>query len=358
MTQNARYPELASVYARMNEGGHVTVAYLGGSITWGAQATDPMKTSYRARVTKHLEQKFPNARLHAVDAAIGGTPSKLGVFRMDRDVLPYKPDLTFVEFCVNDGASADSQETMEGIVRKLRKSNPQMAIVINIIGAGKDYGARNRPKHIELADYYGLPYVDICGTVRGMLDRNEITNPDILEDGVHPNDRGYALYADLINKTMDAAATEKGAAVKYPEKTLTANHYERAALLELAALQSIGDWKKGKPSLVGTWFDHQPSRWMNSVVVTDKKAEAKLPLPAMTTDGVGLYYEIFKGAGRVQVRQGDKVLLTAKTDMNMPEHRVGWTWQLLDALELRQLNIIAADHLPLRVAYVMYLHEN
>ncbi len=353
MTQH-QYPELADVYAKLKAGKHVTVAYLGGSITWGAQATDPLKTSYRALVTKHLEKKFPAAHVHAVDAAIGGTPSKLGVFRMDRDVLPYQPDLTFVEFAVNDtGAKADSQETMEGIIRKLRQSRPDMAVVVIIIGAGQNYGTPVRQLHLDLAKYYGLPHVDICGQVRAMIDAGTITVPDILQDGTHPNDRGYALYADIIGKEIDAAATAVGPAAIAPEKPLTQNRYERAAMLELAKLPDLGAWKTGQPSLVGTWFDHQPSRWLNSVV-TAKQAGDMIKVQ-LKTDGVGLYYEIFKEGGAVEIKDGGKIVLTAKTDMTMSEHRLSWQFKILDPKQDRELQIICRDDKPVRLGYLLYL---
>lgn len=65
----------------------LNVVFLGGSLTWGAQATSPMETSFWALVEKKLAATYPKARFRFGDAAIGGTGSQLVAFRLDRDVL-------------------------------------------------------------------------------------------------------------------------------------------------------------------------------------------------------------------------------------------------------------------------------
>ena len=82
---------------RGKAGESLNVVFLGGSLTWGANATDPNKTSYRARMGRYLQERYPEAHVNVHDAAIGGTGSQLGMFRLDRDVLAHNPDLVFVE---------------------------------------------------------------------------------------------------------------------------------------------------------------------------------------------------------------------------------------------------------------------
>lgn len=110
---------------------HLTVAYFGGSITEGAGASSGDKTSWRARTTANLKALLPDVVVEEVNAAIGGTGSNLGAFRLERDVLSRKPDLVFVEFAVNDGGAGEEQtlSAMEGIVRHLRKIDPRCDIV-------------------------------------------------------------------------------------------------------------------------------------------------------------------------------------------------------------------------------------
>ena len=326
------------------------IAFLGGSITWGATATDPLKTSWRALVTEYFEKRFSKAHFTGIDAAIGGTPSELGVFRMDRDVLPYKPDMTFVEFCVNDGAKPTSQETMEGIVRKLRKSNPRMAIVLVIIGAGFDYREQgNRVKHIQLAEYYGLPYVDVCGQVEQKV-RAGLDTRSILHDGCHPNDAGYRLYADLIIRRLNRMAAEKSGTPTWLKKPLTANRYESAAMIELAKVRDLGGWAPASPAVVGTWFDHQPSRWFSSAVAPRKKNSA-LVLKA-NCRGIGLYYETVSGGGVVVLEADGRAAVKVSTAMEMPEARVGFSLVMFEEKRTRRLRLLARQVEKTKVAYL------
>ena len=118
----AASPSFSAFDARAQAGDRLTVVFYGASLTWGANATDQNYFSYRARVAARLTEKYPLARFTFHDAAIGGTGSQLGVFRLDRDVLARKPDLVFVDFTANDDINSDDPETLasyESIIRRL-----------------------------------------------------------------------------------------------------------------------------------------------------------------------------------------------------------------------------------------------
>jgi hypothetical protein len=93
-------------------GAEVKVGYLGGSIT--------AQQGWRVKTLAHFQKTWPQAKFSEINAAIGGTGSDLGVFRVKQDVLDQRPDLLFVEFAVNDGGAAPGQiqRCMEGIVRQ------------------------------------------------------------------------------------------------------------------------------------------------------------------------------------------------------------------------------------------------
>ena len=166
-------------FQKLKCGEEATVAYFGGSITWGATATDPLKTSWRALLAKRLQREFPAARLVPVDAAIGGKGSDLGVFRMDRDVLPFRPDLTFVEFAVNDAQNPERLECMEGILRKLHTGRPDMAIVLVITGYGTEsFESPREEDYRSLAAYYGIPAISVVPEVRRRIAAGEFSCRD------------------------------------------------------------------------------------------------------------------------------------------------------------------------------------
>jgi len=73
----------------------VTVAFVGGSITakpdcWVPQTVDM------------LQRLYPDIEWKGINAGVRGTGAHLGVFRLERDVIAYQPDIIFIEFAVND----------------------------------------------------------------------------------------------------------------------------------------------------------------------------------------------------------------------------------------------------------------
>src|SRR5438309_8062966 len=85
---------LPNVLSKLKASADVRIAYLGGSIT--------AQDGWRPKTLNWFRQEFPKARVMEINAAIGGTGSDLGVFRLQHDVLEHQPDLLFIEFALND----------------------------------------------------------------------------------------------------------------------------------------------------------------------------------------------------------------------------------------------------------------
>ena len=146
--------------AKMKAGKPVTVAYLGGSIT--------EMSGWRNMTTDWLRKTYPAAEVEEVHAAIGGTGSGLGVFRLGHDALSKNPDLLFVEFATNDSREPAESiwRNFDGIVQQTWRKNPKTDIVfvytittrmMGEYGSGKMNHAASAMEH--LADYYGIPSV-------------------------------------------------------------------------------------------------------------------------------------------------------------------------------------------------------
>ncbi|MCY2930830.1 MAG: SGNH/GDSL hydrolase family protein [Planctomycetota bacterium] len=346
-----KYPQLSQLVARMTAGDRVNVVFLGGSITWGAAATDPPKTSYRALVTSWLETQFPKAHVNSIDAAIGGTGSKLGVFRMDRDVTAYDPDLVIIEFAVNDSESPDTTETMEGILRKLHAHNPETAVVILVLGAGGDYAALPTwTSHRCLAASFGLPCIDVVSPIQKLM-KEGLSTTEFLSDGCHPNDTGYRLYADIIRGELARLAKEQGPPVPFPPRPLTENRFASAHMIELSTVAGPGEWTPEAPSPQGTWFDHQPSRWHSSAVVPTR-AGATLKV-RQTCSGIGLYFELTRDGGPFVIKADGETVLEISTSMDFPGQRVGWTFSPVGAMKDRLIELIAPRAEKTKAAYLL-----
>ena len=214
-------------------------------------------------------------------AAIGGTGSDLGVFRLGRDVLAHRPDLLFVEFATNDGGTAPEQiwRSMEGIVRQTWKQDPQTDIVFTYTittAFTNDYckGLCNRSASAMelLADHYAIPSINFGPRVAALINENKLimdakvietavpkesadrdrlireriaADPRLLfaNDGVHPRDEGHDLYkASIIEgltqmKNMPPVDRASKLAVPF-----VADHWEAAKMVPITRAMLSGEW--------------------------------------------------------------------------------------------------------------------
>ena len=270
------------VAARAGE--RLTVAFFGASLTWGANATDHARTSYRARVAEKLEARYPQARFTFIDGAIGGTGSDLGVFRLQRDCLRYKPDLVFLDFSANDDIDTDEPErlaTYESLVRRIvvQGDCPVVPVIFpfqwNSLPGTAD-AMKGRMAHLEIAAAYGAPVGDAILRIQKLVARD----PDVVDriwniDGVHPGDYGYRLFADAAWQGFEAGV-RKRMSCHAPEPMLHADTYMTWSRNRISALKTLpGGWKPGLVSRTSAWYDAYMPRWLDDVVIAANTVTTK-----------------------------------------------------------------------------------
>ena len=187
----------------------VTIGYLGGSITAGSGSSNE-KYCWRYRVTQELGKLFPDTGFEGINAAIGGTDSSLGLFRMDSDMMQQKPDMVFVEFAVNDCELQKSAMYMENIVRQLLKYDKDMPVVFiytvtqRMIDEGYSRGElpESVKQHNLVAEYYNIPVINAGKALFDTITEEKCDIYRYTIDSVHPNDDGYALYTNVIMKEL------------------------------------------------------------------------------------------------------------------------------------------------------------
>jgi lysophospholipase L1-like esterase len=357
--------EFSDFAKKADAGDRLNVVFLGGSLTWGAQSTDPTTKSYRAVIARKFEEKYPRAHFRFFDAAIGGTGSQLAAFRLERDVLAHDPDLVFLEFAVNDNASEVNSHRLaayESLVRRLVKRG--IPVVQAIFSTKGDYlpGEKRRPlwpKHKEIAAAYGLPIADAVEHIGKVIESGKATPDDLWdlpEDGTHPGDAGYALYAEACWNAFQQAVKDDFT-IKVPEKMLNADKYMRVARNRLTAIESLPKgWEKGRPNRIALAFDFVCSRWMDDLVIAKPGAEP-LRFKFKGSD-VLLFGEKTRKSGNFTVRidggQPEKIS-AASPDGNMRlmqvvaegldphvEHEIEIVPELKDGEELRIESICVA----------------
>lgn len=292
LTSALNAASFADFDARARSGERLNVVYFGASLTYSANATDPMTTGFRGRMSDYLERRYPQAHFRFHDAAIGGTTSKLGLFRMERDVLSKRPDLVFLDFVCNDGGdnvNADNTCSYEQILRTLiGKGIPVEQLFFTFkwwMSAGGDYG-RTVPRHrlyANLARHYGTPYADAAALIRRKLDAKETTLDEIWPiDGGHPGDVGYGLFFEAAKDAFEKAVAGK-AVCTVPSAPLygTVTDVQRRPL-GLFVPQMPAGWRQDRSFRTSMWFDGLSSRWLGEWVT---RIDATAPAVGLNVKG-------------------------------------------------------------------------
>lgn len=268
--------DFAAFDARARAGERLSVVFFGASLTWGANASDPARTSYRARMAAFFEERYPRARFAFHDAAIGGTGSTLGVFRLDRDVVRWKPDLVFLDFTANDDIASDSPDpaaAYETILRRLTAEAgvPVVQVVFPFrwdIDRGRLSAMKRREQHRALSQAYGTGFADaVASILEGVEAGGETLDAIWPHDAVHPGDHGYQLFAQAAWRGFEAAVAE-GRRGRIPEKPLFGDTFQRARRVRLADLDPLpAGWSRGRPALTAVNHDWLMSRWLDDLAV-------------------------------------------------------------------------------------------
>jgi len=248
---------LPNFFKKTRSGKEITIAYLGGSIT-------EAQRGWRDLTYNWLQGRYPQTKFKQIDAAIGGTGSNLGAFRLDRDVLAHKPDLVFVEFAVNDGnGPAEAiHNSMEGIVRKIWKQNPETDICFvytiaeNVVKdlQGGQYQSSARAME-QIADFYQIPSIHMGVEVVRLLDDgkliftgNPAEHPDKIvftKDKTHPlSESGHPIYAEVVERNFVKMQNNTTGKVHRLKAPFTASNWENAKMIPLASLVRNDKWEE------------------------------------------------------------------------------------------------------------------
>lgn len=266
---------LSNLIAKLLEDQDVTIAYLGGSIT--------AQPGYRTQTFQWFKDTWPVVKFTQVDAAIGGTGSSLGAFRLYNDVLSKNPDLVFIEFAVNDyEASRECIEnivdSVEGIIRQIIRYNPNidMCFIYTITEQMLDdlKSGLELPSiiaHERVAGHYGLPSINVMQTVaelerkgklimKGSEGKLEVVSGESLDvavdipvndkgqivfskDGVHPYlNSGHKVYTKSIIEAISAMNKTSKAVPHELVTPLNDGNLEKAKMIPLSKLDLDGDW--------------------------------------------------------------------------------------------------------------------
>jgi GDSL-like lipase/acylhydrolase family protein len=241
---------LPNFFAKLEAGGSVRIAYLGGSIT--------AANGWRPKSFAWFKSQYPKVELIEINAAISGTGSDYGACRIASDVLAHSPDLIFMEHRVNGGAGYEAK-SVEGIVRQIWRKNPNTDIclvytishsMLKAIQSGKTPGFGAIMETI--ANSYGIPSIDLGVEIAKREKAGELIFKGkapvagklvFSGDGVHPGSAGHDVYTAVIARSMLRMKTTNKTrehALPTPLDTLC---WENATLLPIAEAELSSGWK-------------------------------------------------------------------------------------------------------------------
>lgn len=220
-------------------GEKTTVAYIGGSITEGLTAGDDK--CYAKLSCDYFAEKFGTGdNVEYVNAGLSGTPSKLGVLRLSRDVLAYDPDIVFIEFAVNDGNDALYKGAYESMVRRLLQLDNDVAVVLLMSITEDGHTAQDYMK--QIGDYYKLPIISYADSLTYMFENQKMVWDDFSDDQSHPNVSGHALVCEMIAHYYDTVSQQpQEAEPDFPEFPCFSSRQETAEIFERSNLTPVSE---------------------------------------------------------------------------------------------------------------------
>ncbi|MCD0488971.1 SGNH/GDSL hydrolase family protein [Pedobacter sp. MC2016-14] len=339
---------LPNFFSKLKAGKQVTVAYFGGSIT-------AAKDGWRDQSVSWLQSQYPKAMVKQINAAVGGTGSDLGVFRLKNDVLTYRPDLVFVEFAVNDGSldPARIHETMEGIVRQIWRADPLTDIcfvytlsgnMVPKITEGKLWPSMLAMEHI--ANHYDIPSVKFAPEVVQQIKTGKVIfqgkpeeNTDKIvftTDNVHPLPKtGQRIYAEILVKNLRVMADHARTVAHKLGKPYTRENWEDAEMISLRDIVKAGSWQEltQQDSVARMLRNRFPVLYKSVVPGASLKLKFNGRLAGIydvVGPGCGQYVVTVDGAGKQSYPRFDKYSSTYRSFyftlplMNPGLHEVEW----------------------------------
>lgn len=200
---------LIEMMKKAQVGGEYTIACYGGSITYGALLGHENER-FGELVVSWFRKTFPKSRFNYINSGLGASNTEMGCYRIERDLLRFKPDFVIVDFAVNTSNVEDVYGTYSTILYKILTSEKKPAVcAINFTYALKDavgyFPDINIPKSglLRAQSEFNIPTLNYHKYVWQKIFAGEISWPDFNADYIHPNKYGHNIAASLIKAYLE-----------------------------------------------------------------------------------------------------------------------------------------------------------
>ena len=191
-------PAAATPSARANV---PRIIFLGDSLTAGLGLD--IQDNFPSLIQARLEEK--GREFEVVNAGVSGDTSAGGLRRLEWAMADGNPRILVVALGGNDGLRGLPPEQLEANLAAIIERGQARGLTVILAGMeappnfGADYTARFRGVYPALAQRYRIPLIPfLLEGVAGDPAFNQ-------SDGIHPNQRGAQVVADLVWRTLEPA---------------------------------------------------------------------------------------------------------------------------------------------------------
>jgi acyl-CoA thioesterase-1 len=174
------------------------IVFLGDSLTAGLGLE--VSASFPALIEQRLERE--GYAYDVVNAGVSGDTSAGGLRRLEWALAEGEAHVLVVALGGNDGLRGLPPEQLERNLGEIIESAQRRGVAVILAGMeappnyGADYTARFRAVYAALARRHDVPLIPfLLDGVAGVPALNQ-------SDGIHPNERGAQLVADLVWKAL------------------------------------------------------------------------------------------------------------------------------------------------------------
>jgi len=134
-----------------------------------------------------------------INEGIPGDTAFGALQRVEHSLHRHKPDLTIVEFCVNDAFSGFSVKEFENYYIQILDKIPNNKIIMIPHKLKESIDQKIVKPFYECLRKIGnlreIPIIDIS--------KFQLNSSQLLADGLHPNEKGYEIYAKEAFKVVN-----------------------------------------------------------------------------------------------------------------------------------------------------------
>jgi acyl-CoA thioesterase I len=177
------------------------IIFLGDSLTAGLGLD--VKDNFPSRIQERLDEK--GLAFEVVNAGVSGDTSAGGLRRLEWAMTDGNPRVLVVALGGNDGLRGLPPEQLQANLAAIIEQGQARGVSVILAGMeappnfGEDYTARFRAVYPTLANRYQIPLIPfLLDGVAGDPAFNQ-------SDGIHPNQRGAQVVADLVWRTLEPA---------------------------------------------------------------------------------------------------------------------------------------------------------